>query len=50
MLVVEAHPHLGRSCAAVAEELHAMGYEVVDREPADAPGEITNFVARFGDT
>jgi hypothetical protein len=50
VLVVEAHPHLGCSCAAVAEDLDVMGYEMVDREPADAPDEITNFVTRRGDT
>lgn len=45
LLTVEAHPHLGSSHAAVEAALEDLGYDVVEREPIAADGDIVNYVA-----
>jgi len=45
LITVEAHPHLGCSCAAVEAQLERLGYEIIEAEPIRAGSEITNYVA-----
>lgn len=45
LLTVEVHPHLGPTLEGIKGGLRDLGYEVVDREPIERDGEITNFVA-----
>lgn len=45
LITVEAHPHLGCSCAAIETQLERLGYEIIEAEPIREASDITNYVA-----